>query len=395
MSSASWAFVLVAAGRGSRLGGIPKQFRFLRGKPLWLWSFLVGLELYKSREIQRLVVVVPSEKVQDMAEYLKTFSVNCVVVPGGESRSDSVCQGVAAAEEEYVLVHDGARPFLSLRLCREIMDRVVAHKEEKGGCVPVLSCVDAMKEVSPEGVVTACPGRSSLRCTQTPQGFPRKGLEALLRTSPCLFDEGEMWHRAGYPLYVVEGEFHNFKITYEADWERARFLVGEREPMRTGHGFDIHPLVPSRPLILGGVSIESPLGLGGYSDADVITHAVCDALLGAAGMEDLGTLFPAGDAQYKNIHSLFLLEKVVQRLGAEDWRICWVDITLHAQYPRLNKYKKDIITNLNRVLSKDATIICNLKMKSGERCGSVGRGECMECYALATLAKEAPGLYVS
>ncbi len=376
----------MAGGRGSRLGGEPKQFRLLRGKPLWRWSLEAPLALGKSGEIEQIFVVVPEERVKDIEVSLEPFSSLCTVISGGAQRTDSVRRGVAAAGGDYVLVHDGARPFLSPDLCRRIMARV-ASSSEPLGVVPVLPCPDALKEVDGEGKVLSCVDRSALRRTQTPQGFPRKDLEELLEKAPPLFDEGELWYREGKKLDTLEGDPRNFKITYSGDLEMARILLEGNREMRTGHGYDVHPLVPGRPLILGGVSIPSCLGLAGHSDADLIAHAVADALLGAAGLPDLGNLFPASEDCYKNVSSLLLLKEVLLQVKKEKWFISWVDITLHAEYPRLNSYRGEILESLGRTLFPGEECRCNLKMKSGEGCGSVGRGECMECYALATLER--------
>ncbi|HOO62739.1 MAG TPA: 2-C-methyl-D-erythritol 2,4-cyclodiphosphate synthase [Synergistaceae bacterium] len=386
-NSVLWSFVLVAGGQGRRMGGTPKQFRLLGDKPLWRWGLEAPIKLCSSGEKMQLVLVVPEERRNETEESLGETSFQYTVVSGGTERTDSVRRGVAAARGEYVLIHDGARPFLSEDLCRRIMATMLSSSEPLG-VVPLLPCTEALKEVDPEGEkVVSCPDRTFLRRTQTPQGFPRKELAELLEEAPPLFDEGELWVRAGKKLCFVEGDSRNFKITYSGDMEMARALLKERREVRTGHGYDVHPLVPGRALVLGGVEIPSSLGLAGHSDADLVTHAVCDALLGAAGMPDLGNLFPASEERYRNIRSILLLEEVLLRLKKEKWFILWVDITLHAQYPRLNSYRGDILESLGEILFPGEENRCNIKMKSGEGCGSVGRGECMECYALATLER--------
>ncbi len=369
------------------MGGEPKQFRLLQGKPLWLWSIEVASRLRNRGDLCDLVLVVPEESVESVQAALHEPLLECTVVSGGAERTDSVRRGVAAAQGEYVLIHDGARPFLSEDLCLRVMAKVDGSPEPLG-VVPLLPCSDALKEVNPEtGDVCACVDRTLLRRTQTPQGFPVKDLRELLEKASPRFDEGELWRSAGKRLSFVAGDPRNFKVTYPEDLEMAGALLEGCKEMRTGHGFDVHPLVPGRALVLGGVCIPSPLGLQGHSDADLITHAVCDALLGAAGLPDLGNLFPASQERYKNIRSLLLLEEVLRRLLEERWSISWVDITLHAQYPRLNSYRQEILSSLGAALFPGEENRCNLKMKSGEFCGSVGRGECMECYAVATLER--------
>ena len=377
----------MAGGRGRRMGGEPKQFRLLQGKPLWLWSLETAARLQRTGDLQDLILVVPGESVKDVRTVLESSSLECAVVSGGAERTDSVRRGVGAARGECVLIHDGARPFLSEDLCLRVMAKVAASPEPLG-VVPLLPCPEALKEVDPQTEqIRSCVDRTLLRRTQTPQGFPVKELRELLEKASPSFDEGELWRSGGRRLSSVTGDSRNFKITYPEDMEMAQALLEGCKEMRTGHGYDVHPLVPGRPLILGGVRIPSSLGLQGHSDADLITHAVCDALLGAAGLPDLGNLFPASQERYKNIRSLLLLKEVLHRLTEEKWSISWVDITLHAQYPRLNTYGREILSSLGSVLFPGEENRCNLKMKSGEFCGSVGRGECMECYALATLER--------
>lgn len=378
----------MAGGRGRRMGGEPKQFRLLQGKPLWLWSLETAARLQRTGDLQDLILVVPGESVEDVRTVLESSSLACTVVSGGAERTDSVRRGVEAVRGEYVLIHDGARPFLSEDLCLRVMAKVEASSDPLG-VVPLLPCSEALKEVDSQAEeVCSCVDRTLLRRTQTPQGFPVKELRELLKKASPSFDEGELWRSGGRRLSSVMGDSRNFKITYPEDMEMARALLEGCKEMRTGHGYDVHPLVPGRPLILGGVQVPSDLGLQGHSDADLITHAVCDALLGAAGLPDLGNLFPASQERYKNIRSLLLLEEVFRRLVEEKWRISWVDITLHAQYPRLNAHRQEILSSLGGVLFPGEQHRCNLKMKSGEFCGSVGRGECMECYALATLERK-------
>jgi 2-C-methyl-D-erythritol 4-phosphate cytidylyltransferase/2-C-methyl-D-erythritol 2,4-cyclodiphosphate synthase len=204
-------------------------------------------------------------------------------------------------------------------------------------------------------------------------------------------DEAEAWTASGGTIEAVEGDPMNFKITEGSDWSMAEALAeGAAGDRRAGHGYDVHSLVPGRPLILGGVRIDFPLGLLGHSDADVLCHAVSDALLGAAGEPDLGTLFPASDSLYAGADSGALLVRVVERVRRAGWRIVWVDATLVAQIPRLGAYVPRIRESLEGFLRGEGPRrVANLKVKSGEYCGSAGRGECMICHVVATLERGA------
>ena len=172
----------------------------------------------------------------------------------------------------------------------------------------------------------------------------------------------------------------NFKATLKEDMTIARALT-ERKVTRTGLGWDIHRLVPDRKLILGGVKIESPLGLLGHSDADVLTHALMDAVLGGAGLPDIGNLFPASDERFKGADSLVLMREVMRLVEAEGWTVEFADAVITAQVPRLNKYRDEIIGRLSEFFP------VNIKFKSAEELDDSGHGLCMTCRAVATLRK--------
>ena len=200
-------------------------------------------------------------------------------------------------------------------------------------------------------------------------------------------DEAECWIAAGKKIAPVSGSPRNFKITTDFDWDIAKALVQSPVAIRVGHGFDVHPLCPGRPLILGGVNVESDLGLDGHSDADIICHTIADALLGAAGEPDIGTLFPASDEQYKNADSTKLLTESIKRIALRGMQIVWIDVTLQAQVPRLGGILPLIKQELAAIFRRAGVAPnLNLKVKSGEYVGSVGRGECIVCHAVATLS---------
>ena len=185
----------------------------------------------------------------------------------------------------------------------------------------------------------------------------------------------------------------NFKVTWPEDLELARALVasqknrGGESVVRTGIGYDVHRLVPERALVLGGVTIPSPLGLLGHSDADVLAPAVADALLGAAGQPDIGNLFPASDERYKNADSMELLRHVVERVKRNRWEITWVDAVIEAQVPRLNAHLPAMKENLSALLNPGGSPCVNVKAKSAEGTGDPGLGKSMVCTVVATLKR--------
>lgn len=384
------SFVIVASGKGTRMGGIPKQFCRLGSMPMWSWSALVANTLFREGIVGECVLVIPEG--EKMAPDVDCFEMPLRFAPGGMERADSVLSGIREASGKMVFVHDAARPFVSIDLCRRLL---LAAGE--GGAVPVLPETDALKRISETGDVMPV-SREGLFRTQTPQVFPRHLLLGVLeRAERGVKDEAEAWIAAGMPLATVPGERRNFKITYEEDMVMAQMLARAQAKniLRTGHGYDVHPLVPHRPLLLAGVRISSSLGLQGHSDADVIAHSVADALLGAAGEPDLGTLFPASEERYRNADSMLLLDEVCRRIFSRTWVVEWVDVTLIAQVPRLGAFVPEIESALNAVFDRiwkansgGKTNRCvHVKVKSGEHVGSVGRGEAMVCHAVATLRR--------
>ncbi len=384
-----WSFLITAGGSGSRLGGVPKQFRMLGGAPVWRWSFAAADKLRRMGRVCDIVMTVPRESLAALAGEAEKLGLT--LVEGGRSRSESVIKGLGACRGPHVLVHDGARPFISEGLCLRLMDAVEA---EGSGAAPLLPSTDSLKIVE-NGVITGVADRSLYYRTQTPQAFPLRELVEVMENSPQGgTDEASLWFAAGKKIVPVEGEEMNFKITSQFDWEAACALArGSREAeRRTGHGYDIHQLVEGRPLIIAGVKVEGvSYGLLGHSDADLVAHTVMDALLGAAGEPDIGTLFPASDEKWRGADSMELLRSVLELLAADGWRAEWVDVTLNAQRPKLGHLVPAFIENMNRALGGNGTKkIFNMKVKSAEHCGSAGRGECMICHGVATIARELP-----
>lgn len=375
-----WAFILVAAGSGRRMGGEPKQFRGLGGRPLWSWSARLADELYAGGLIREAVAVFPPGNIPETPP---GGACPLKKTEGGATRTESVINGLRATDADFVMIHDAARPFLSVRTCEEL----IRNTTETRGTVPLLGSVDSLKEVRGEKISVV--PREKIFRTQTPQAFKRDTLLAVLeKCAGDASDEASLWLASSRELAAVPGDESNFKITTDFDWRTAVSLVNAESERRVGFGFDVHELVPGRKLILGGVEIDSPLGLLGHSDADIICHAAADALLGAAGETDIGTLFPASDERYKDADSTRILEEVLRLLREKEWRVIWIDVTLSAQVPRIGAFAQTIIDHLsNRFLCYDLKKKWSLKVKSGEYVGSVGRGECMTCHAVATIER--------
>lgn len=377
----TWSFILVAAGSGSRLGGIPKQFRTLGSAPVWVWAAETAERLYADGKIDELIVVFPSFFECAMDEDL--FECPVKYVTGGSTRTESVINGLKAAGSDYAMIHDAARPFLSVEVC----DALMAATDEARGAIPLIPSVDSLKEIDGESMTVA--RRGKIFRTQTPQCFKRESiLEVLEACGTASTDEASSWLASGREMKYIDGDERNFKITTEFDWCVATSLTARCREIRTGLGYDVHELVPGRKLILGGVEVDSSLGLLGHSDADIICHAVADSLLGAAGEGDIGTMFPASDDAYKNADSMGILSAVLKNIKSKGWRVVWLDVTLVAQVPRL----ASVIPAISENLSKSFTPLglgnkLSVKVKSGELVGSVGRADCMTCYSSATIER--------
>lgn len=384
MNGASWSFVIVAGGAGSRMGGTPKQFRMLAGRPLWRWSFDIADGMRKRGCLTDIVLVLPEEYVDEYSETAKKLGL--ALAKGGKTRALSVLNGLKNCSGSHVLIHDGARPFVTERLCLALMDKA----GECGAAVPLLPSADSLKKI--EGGKISCADRSLYYRTQTPQAFAREELAGVLAASDNgATDEAGAWIAAGRPLAYAAGEEQNFKITTNFDWLAACALAEGCTERRVGHGYDIHQLAAGRRMILAGVEMpELPYGLYGHSDADIVTHTVMDALLGAAGEPDIGTLFPASDEKWRGADSIKMLHSVKSLLASKGWRIEWIDATLNAQIPKLAGMIPVFIDNMNKELgAAPGSKVFSMKVKSAEHCGSAGRGECMVCHAAAQISRSA------
>jgi len=383
MSKETWSFIIVAGGTGSRLGGTPKQFRLLAGIPVWKWSAMVAEKLWEEGAVEELIIVVPEDRIAETGEGCR-LRIPTRLTAGGAKRSESVMNGLKISCGSHVLVHDAARPFITPELCRRLMEDALAH----GASVPLVPCTDSLKRISSGKMI--CVDRTEYFRTQTPQVFEKAPLiKAITLYGTDGTDEAEAWSASGREISRTEGLESNFKITTQSDWERALSMTGASKIQRTGHGYDIHRLVKGRKLILAGIEIEDPeLGLLGHSDADIVMHTVMDAMLGAAGLPDIGTLFPASDAKWKDADSRELLRTVVAKVRSRGWRIDWVDGTLAAQSPRLGpRVPAFLRRGASYISAANGETNFNMKVKSGEGCGAVGRNECMICHGVAVLSR--------
>lgn len=380
--------IVPAAGQGQRMGADrPKQYLPLGGRPV-LWHVLARLEA--SPLVTDIVLVVRREDMdycrRELSESGDVTKI-AALVSGGAERSESVYQGLQETRADMVLVHDAVRPFIS----EELLERVVAATREHGAALPALPVVETIKEVA-DGRIVGTPRRERLWQAQTPQGFDRK---LLLRayhaagSDAVATDDAALVERLGHVVCVVPGEADNRKLTTPEDLAWAEWRIRAREEvsamgLRIGQGYDVHRLEEGRPLILGGVVVPFERGLAGHSDADVLTHAIIDALLGALSAGDIGQLFPDSDAQYKDISSLVLLEQVGTLIAERGARVQHIDAVVAAQRPKLAPHITAMRQTLAATLGLEVEQV-SLKATTTERLGFVGREEGMEAQAVALL----------
>ncbi len=377
----AWA-VVPAAGKGERFGAsMPKQFVPIAGVPLlhrtiralWACPFVRGIALALPTEVLDFAWVLPAE--------LRDES-HVRVCAGGHSRTESVRAALALVPDECetVLVHDGARPVI----CNEMVQRVLQGVLESGACVPGLSPADTVKRVD-DGHVEKTLVRDELRLVQTPQGF-RKSilLDAYAwldsqEETPFLTDDASLVEAAGVKVKVVDGDPDNRKVTLPKDIASLGLT-----PPRVGHGYDVHRLVAGLDLVLGGVHVPHDKGLLGHSDADVVLHALADAMLGAAALGDIGRMFPDTDPRWKGADSGNLLEIVRDTVEDAGWVLSSADLTIVAQEPRLASYLPAMGTRIEQLLELYPSSI-NVKATTEEGLGLTGSANAIAAYAVAML----------
>lgn len=366
--------IVVAAGASRRMGFDKLSYRLPDGRTV-LETSCAALAAHPA--ITQLVLVCGGNRAACEA-IAAACPKPCAVVQGGATRADSVRNGLAAATGELVAIHDAARPFVS----ESVITATLTAAAETGAAAPAVPVKDTVKVADPSGRVLDTPDRATLYAVQTPQCFRRAlytqalaavtGEKARLVTDDC-----SLFELAGLPVRLTEGDYANYKITTKEDLQKEK-------TMRIGHGYDVHRLVEDRKLIMGGVEIPYEKGLLGHSDADVLLHAVMDAVLGAAALGDIGGMFPDSDERWRGADSLLLLAQVTARLAENGWAIGNVDATVLAQAPKLASYVPEMRRRLAEAMGIDAAQV-SVKATTEEHLGFTGAGEGMACHAVALL----------
>ncbi|HEY0011241.1 MAG TPA: bifunctional 2-C-methyl-D-erythritol 4-phosphate cytidylyltransferase/2-C-methyl-D-erythritol 2,4-cyclodiphosphate synthase [Allosphingosinicella sp.] len=373
--------LLVAAGSGSRAGGgPPKQYRALGGKAVLRHA----IEHLRRAGIEEVRVVIGAGQEALFAEATEGLPLPAPII-GGAERQDSVRRGLEAIAAEggaaHVLIHDAARPFVPGRVVRRLLDAL----ETCEGAVPVLGVVDTLARTG--GALGETVPRDGLVRVQTPQAFRFETILAAHRawSGPPATDDAQILRASGHAVTTVPGDAMLGKLTFEEDFERAGQRLLARSVTRTGLGFDVHAFAAGEELWLGGLLIPHDRGLKGHSDADVVLHALTDAILGAIGAGDIGDHFPPSDPQWRGAPSSLFVEHARGLVAQAGGRIDHVDVTIVCEAPRIGPHRQAMRERVAALLRLPLERV-SIKATTTETLGFTGRGEGMAAQAIATIS---------
>jgi 2-C-methyl-D-erythritol 4-phosphate cytidylyltransferase/2-C-methyl-D-erythritol 2,4-cyclodiphosphate synthase len=369
--------LIVAAGSGTRMGGqVPKQYRMLGGKPVLRWA---AESLIRHPAVRSVHVVIGKGQQDAAAEALAGLDVGDLI-EGGFERADSVRAGLLAVDGDAILVHDAARPFCP----PAVIDRLLAALEFFEGAAPVLPVCDTLARI--DEVLCDPVDRTGLAKVQTPQAFRLGSLRSAydLWSGPSPTDETTVLRASGMRVAAVEGDPALDKLTLPADFERAeQWLTGRLSP-RTGLGFDVHAFAGEGPVMLGGIAVPHERGLAGHSDADVVLHAITDAVLGAAGLGDIGQHFPPSHPQWRGAASEVFLAHAVHLLREKGAVIDHIDCTVIAEAPKVGPHREAMRVRIAEIAGLSVDQV-SVKATTTEGLGFTGRREGIAAQAVASI----------
>ncbi len=391
--------LIPCAGTGARIGGeVPKQFQKLHQQAIVLYSLNVFLNM---PEIKTVWVGL-SESISQNQELMQVFPKHPklrLCITGGKTRALTVLNTLnhlllqntdEVLTSDWVLVHDAARPGIQAKSVKQLID-TVSQSDQAGGIL-ALPIADTVKKSSCDSALSLSEStidRTGLWVAQTPQMFKinhlRDSIQQSLEQSFEVTDEASAMENCGHSVLLVEGDFQNFKVTYPKDLKNMERLLN-KSLFKIGQGYDVHRLVEGRPLILGGITVPYEKGLLGHSDADALLHAIIDALLGAAGLGDIGQHFPDTDSTYKGADSGVLLQHAYFKVIQSGYELVNLDATIICQKPKLMPYldaMKERIAHLMEVNSQQI----NLKAKTNEKLGYLGENQAIETQTTVLIAK--------
>ena len=362
-------FIILASGQSKRFNSKKlKQFSFYKNKPLFKHSLELAL---KSKLFKKIIIVVNNKKLVK-----EKFSKNILIIKGGKERSDSsliALKFIKKFKPINVLIHDAARPNFTLKLLNNLIKSLKKNK----AVVPAINSKDSIKYKIKNKLFNL--NRDNLILTQTPQAFKFQDLYDLsIKQKNVVTDEASLFIENDLKVKFIKGENLNHKITFKDDLKLSKTYFGI--------GFDVHRLIRGKKLFLGGTKIPFHSGLKGHSDGDVIIHSVIDSILGAIRKKDIGTLFPDNQKKFKNIRSPKMLKPIVKILNNKNLQINNLDINLICEQPKVSKYRDKIIKSLSSLLDIDKELI-NLKGKTVEKLGLIGKEKAIACEVICSISK--------
>lgn len=375
LSGINSCLVVLCAGKGTRTGlGYNKMF-YYSGNSDVLSLTLIAAD---NSAASSIVIVCRKDEEEAVRSHLALLTKPCAVCYGGETRTDSVRNALKAvpAGAEIVAIHDGARPFVS----PSVINRTLFGAMKYGGAIAAVKSSDTVRIVK-NGDIVSSPVKEDTVCMQTPQAFRTAELvDAYSKVSGSFDDDAAVYIASGRKPVLVEGDYANKKITTKED------LLGLPKDIKIGTGFDVHQFIDNRPLILGGVEIPFDKGLLGHSDADVLTHAVMDAILSAAGLPDIGVLFPDSDPAFEGISSMKLLATVMENVKEAGYKVKGVSGVIMAEKPKMAPVIPGIRSSLSKALGVDYGEV-NISATTTEKLGIIGNEKGVAASAIAILTR--------
>ena len=365
-------FIILAGGESKRFNSnTPKPYHLYKGKPLLLHSIKKAKDYGKFNKI----ILVINKKHKSYIRKLKLKDIKIVV--GGKTRAESAFKALESIKDyniKNVLIHDAARPNFSLKL----LDKLYKGLKLNDCVIPAIQTADSIKQRVLNKITNLI--RENIYLIQTPQAFNYKKLYALQNNKSIeITDDANLFINASKKIKIIKGEIDNNKITINSDIKITNLI-------RYGLGFDVHRLVANKKLYLGGIKIPSPIGTLGHSDGDPVLHAVIDAILGACNMGDIGEKFSDKSKKFKNIRSTILLKKIISEVKNKGYMINNMDINIITQKPKIQKYKKQI-TNCIAKICEILPVQINIKGKTTEKLGIIGKEKAIACEVIASVIK--------
>jgi len=365
-------FIILAGGESKRFNShTPKSYHLYKEKPLLVHS----IDKAKNYKKFKKIVLVINKKHKKLIKNLKIKDIQIVI--GGSTRAESAYRALRSIKKyniKNVMIHDAARPNFSLKL----LDRLNKELQLNDCVIPAIQSTDSIKEKTSNKIKNL--KRQNIYLIQTPQAFNYKKLYSLQNDKSInITDDASVFANAGKKIKIIKGEINNKKITINSD-------IKINNTIKYGLGFDVHRLIPNKKLYLGGIKIPSHVGTLGHSDGDPVLHAVTDAILGACGMGDIGEKFSDKDKKFKNIRSTILLNKIIDEIKHKGYIINNIDINIITQKPKIHKYKKKIINCIASICGILPTQI-NIKGKTTEKLGVIGKEKAIACEVIASVIK--------